>query len=229
MELEKEASETAKTRWDERAVPILLDKNSGLALDGRFIRGHRDRTEGAVIAAPHPQYGGSMENPVVTELAVACARSGIVSLRFDWRGVGGSGGEINAEMAIAEQDYTAALTHLEETVPGEMIICGYSFGAVVALRMAAQLMEAQALRVRRMILIAPPVEMIESKALQNFAGTTLVLVGEKDALSDARALQKKLGSMETVQFEVAPRADHFFTENLSSVGQEVFRWLSDSA
>ena len=48
---------------------------------------------GAVIAPPHPLYGGSMDSPVVTELAQACARADFASLRFNWRGAGASAGE----------------------------------------------------------------------------------------------------------------------------------------
>ncbi|HKX46761.1 MAG TPA: hypothetical protein VJP77_08665, partial [Planctomycetota bacterium] len=65
-------------------IPLLDDRGEGLALEGLFVPIEPGTRGGAVIAAPHPLMGGSMESPVVTELAHACQRSGRGSLRFNW-------------------------------------------------------------------------------------------------------------------------------------------------
>ena len=98
-----------------------------LALEGIYLSGSQDDGRGALVAPPHPLYGGSMDSPVVNEVAYACERCGIASLRFNWRGVGASAGTPSGETAHAEADYGAALAHLGETVPGAIIGCGYSF------------------------------------------------------------------------------------------------------
>ena len=56
---------------------------------------------GAVIAPPHPLYGGSMESPVVSEIALACEHAGLDSLRFNWRGVGASQGAQSGDADLA--------------------------------------------------------------------------------------------------------------------------------
>ena len=76
---------------EERSVAIPLG-SSPLALEGLYLAGEDGDAGGAVIAPPHPLYGGSMESPVVGEVAHACARAGLATLRFNWRGVGASAG-----------------------------------------------------------------------------------------------------------------------------------------
>src|SRR5271166_3947152 len=90
---------------------------AGAALEGLFLHAAGPSRGGAVVAPPHPLYGGSMENPVVSELAFVCARAGLASLRFNWRGVGASSGVPSGALADAADDYAAALSHLRDSVP----------------------------------------------------------------------------------------------------------------
>src|SRR5271157_4429275 len=101
---------------------------AGRALEGLFLRASGQSKGGCVIAPPHPLYGGSMENAVVSELAFVCAHAGLDSLRFSWRGVGASAGTSSGDLQDAAQDYAAALARLRDT-PGGLVLCGYSFGA----------------------------------------------------------------------------------------------------
>src|ERR1700733_1237011 len=91
-----------------------------------------------VICHPHPLYGGTMDNKVVTTVARALHELGIPTLRFNFRGVGASAGaydEGRGETADAE----AAASWPEQHWPGRrMVIAGFSFGAYIALRLALQ-------------------------------------------------------------------------------------------
>jgi len=106
------------------------------SLEGIFLAGASGEARGAVLAPPHPLYGGSIESPVLTELAFACTQAGLASLRFNWRGVGASAGEPSGEAGDADLDYASALEHLAETIPGPLVGGGYSFGSAAALRAA---------------------------------------------------------------------------------------------
>ena len=46
----------------------------------------------AVVCHPHPQHGGTMDNKVVATLARAFAQCGWRTVRFNFRGIGGSAG-----------------------------------------------------------------------------------------------------------------------------------------
>ena len=76
-------------RPEERDVAIPL-ADASLALEGIYVAGANGDASGAVVAPPHPLFGGSMDSPVVNEVAWACRTAGLASLRFNWRGVGAS-------------------------------------------------------------------------------------------------------------------------------------------
>ena len=59
-------------------------------IEGRLAR--EDPEKGVVITHPHPLYGGDMDNPVVKAIAKAFQQNGYTTLRFNFRGVGGSQG-----------------------------------------------------------------------------------------------------------------------------------------
>ena len=64
-----------------------------LTLEG--LLGRRPGAEGVVVTHPHPLYGGDMHNDVVEALVDAYARAGFTTLRFNFRGTGGSGGRFD--------------------------------------------------------------------------------------------------------------------------------------
>jgi alpha/beta superfamily hydrolase len=204
---------------EERAVVIALGDGT-LALEGIYLAGAGPDAGGAVIAAPHPLYGGSMESPVVNEIAYACQRAGLASLCFNWRGVGASAGEPSGEAADADADYAAAALHLAETVSGPLVAAGYSFGAAAAVRVGAQHP-----RVRRLLLVSPPPSLLVAAALEGFRGAVLMLTGEHDAIAPARALEDLAASLPRATLRVVAEADHFFMAGLGEIARAVGDWF----
>jgi alpha/beta superfamily hydrolase len=191
-----------------------------LALEGIYLAGDAPDAGGAVIAAPHPLYGGSMESPVVDEIAYACQRAGLASLCFNWRGVGASAGEPSGEAAEADADYAAAALHLAETVSGPLVAAGYSFGAAAAVRVGARHP-----RVQRLLLVSPPPSLLAAEALAGFRGAVLMLTGEHDAIAPARDLEDLAASLPRATFRLVPDADHFFMAGLREIARAVGDWL----
>jgi uncharacterized protein len=94
--------------------------------------------EAALVCHPHPQHGGTMHNKVVYRLARGLRKAGCVVLRFNYRGVNLSEGEYAKEIGETE-DARAALGELQRRYPElPVLAAGFSFGARVALRLAAQ-------------------------------------------------------------------------------------------
>ncbi|MDX2170227.1 MAG: alpha/beta hydrolase [Deltaproteobacteria bacterium] len=138
-------------------------------------------TRAAVICHPHPLYGGSMDNNVVEALAAACLAADCLTLRFNFRGVGGSAGGYGD--FTGECDDARAALDVIATRGGDLpvILTGYSFGALVALTVGA---EASA--VQRLIAVAPPLGMAPNAPLGS--RPTLLLAGDSDSYCPPAAL-----------------------------------------
>jgi alpha/beta superfamily hydrolase len=90
-----------------------------------------------VVCHPHPQQGGTKDNKVVYMSARAATQAGLAAVRFNFRSVGASGGEYDGgrgEVADARavRDWAAQASGLDSAG-----LAGFSFGAAVALRLAA--------------------------------------------------------------------------------------------
>ena len=91
-----------------------------------------ERWAGVVLAHPHPTFGGNMHATVTDALFDALPRHGIATVRFNFRGVGASGGE--HDHGLGERlDVVAAIDLVAMFVDGPIVLSGYSFGADVSL------------------------------------------------------------------------------------------------
>jgi alpha/beta superfamily hydrolase len=196
----------------ERPATVAVP-DEDLVLEGLHVPAP-DGVGGAVIAPPHPLYGGSMESPVVTELAHACEHVGLESLRFNWRGVGASQGAVTGDADAAVADYAASLDWVEDTVDGPVVACGYSFGAATAVRAAASRP-----RVRRLLLVAPPPSMLDDAMLESFKGRVDVIVGDRDEFAPLAELTPMLARLERSSLDVISETDHFFMRSLRDLAQ----------
>ena len=91
----------------------------------------------ALVCHPHPLFGGTLDNKVVHTLARAFQDCGAATIRFNFRGVGSSGGEY-AEGVGETDDALALIEHGRSRWPGAALwLAGFSFGGAVAIRAAA--------------------------------------------------------------------------------------------
>ncbi|MEO7744229.1 MAG: alpha/beta hydrolase, partial [Usitatibacter sp.] len=91
----------------------------------------------AVVAHPHPLYGGTMDNKVITTLAKVFVEAGIAAYRFNFRGVGATEGAHDEGRGEA-QDMLRVIEHVRG-VSGEapLYLAGFSFGGAIAVRASA--------------------------------------------------------------------------------------------
>ena len=210
---------------EERMIAIARPTAPDETLEGIFRPGAPEAMRGAVVAPPHPLYGGSIESPVVNELSWAAAKNGLASIAFNWRGVGASAGAPSGEPEHADEDYAAALAHMGETVDGPLVACGYSFGSAAAVRAARS---GARERVDRLVLVAPPPALIDPGVIAEIGLPTLVVAGSEDGFVPISVVSEALLDAPGVAFEVIPGADHFFASGLGVLGQLVQAWLPRS-
>ena len=114
---------------------ILIDGAAGRieTVVDRPEAGHRGA---AVVAHPHPLYGGTLDNKVVQTLARTFVELGYVSLRPNFRGVGASEG-VHDEGRGETEDLLRVVAYAKETL-GDMplVLAGFSFGAAVQTQVA---------------------------------------------------------------------------------------------
>jgi uncharacterized protein len=94
------------------------------------------RRGAAVVAHPHPLYGGTMHNKVVFRVCRALSEAGYGVLRFNFRGVGASAGAYDQGRGEGD-DFRAALDEAQRRNGSPIVAAGFSFGSVVALAVGA--------------------------------------------------------------------------------------------
>lgn len=176
----------------------------------------------AVIAHPHPLFGGTMDNKVVQTLARAFVQAGWDAVRFNFRGVGGSAGAWDEGRGETD-DFLAVLQ--DQAPSGPVAIAGFSFGAYVASQ-ALQAVWAER-EVRRVVLVGTAASRFQVAALPAQAHElTLVLHGEQD---DTVPLASVLdwARPQALPVTVVPGGGHFFHGQLPLLKQCVLRHLKD--
>lgn len=155
-----------------------------------------------VICHPHPLYGGDMHNNVVVGLQNSLEERGFATLRYNFRGVGESGGTAG-DLSGDIEDLNEIVTHLKgiEALKGlPLAVVGYSYGTIIALSAGSY---ASAL-----VAVAPPIAMFDMKFLSQINSPLLVIVGSKDPFCPQDKIRKLIPS--NARFEVIVGADHFF-------------------
>jgi len=160
------------------------------------------------VCHPHPLYGGDMDSPIVTVAVQACAQAGLATLRFNFRGVGGSAGAWD-EGRGEQDDVRAALAHLRGHLPadGRVALAGYSFGASMAAAVASR-----GERLAGLALIAPPLAMRQWQPPLSFRidGPILLVAGSADDYCPPSALAALGQALPKATVVVIDGADHFF-------------------
>jgi alpha/beta superfamily hydrolase len=198
----------------EEPVHIPVD---GITLDGRLIV-PPGAGAGAVVCHPHPQYGGDMENELVVRLTHALVDAGLATLRFDFRGVGASGGRHDDGRGEVDDVRAAAALLRARLGAAQVTLVGYSFGSLMAMRAAA--LEPNA--VAGAIAIAPPVRMMGLEFLAGCRVPVAFVLGDRDQFCPVAALETARARFAPASIQtVIAGADHFFGAHLAALVERV--------
>lgn len=174
----------------------------------------------AVIAHPHPLFGGTMDNKVVQTLARAFVACGWTAVRFNFRGVGASEGAHDEGRGERED----MLAVIEQVAPeGPLAIAGFSFGAFVASGAAEKLWAAR--DIRHLVLVGTAASRFSVATLPAEAHErTLVVHGEHDDTVPLAAVMD-WARPQSLPVTVVPGGGHFFHGQLPLLKSLVVRHL----
>jgi len=176
------------------------------------------RCAGAVLCHPHPEYGGSMDNAVVVTVAGTLAAARFTTLRFNFGGVGRSDGGFGGGPAEID-DAHAALATLVRLLPSgtPLVVVGYSFGAWVVLRLAA---ETPGLR--HVVAIGPPLSFLDWGFLDAVPTPITFVAGERDQFCASSHLARVVAAHAgRIELRTIAGADHFFVGREDEVATAV--------
>jgi alpha/beta superfamily hydrolase len=174
----------------------------------------------AVIAHPHPLFGGTMDNKVVQTLARAFNQCGWTAVRFNFRGVGASAGS-HDEGRGELQDMLAVVRHAAPA--GRLALAGFSFGAFVTTHAFAALQPARA--VDSLVLVGTAASRFAVAAIPPEAhAKTLVIHGESDDTVPLAAVLD-WARPQVLPVTVVPGVGHFFHGQLPLLKSLVVRHL----
>lgn len=166
----------------------------------------------AVVCHPHPQHQGTMRNKVVHTLARAFNALGLPAVRFNYRGVGASEGRYG-ELTGETEDALAVANWARGRWPDAAIwMGGFSFGAIVAWRVALDTDIAQ------LVTVAPPVQRFDVSGGRQPQCPWLVVQGASDEIVDCDAVVEWVNGLDPgPQLVVLEGVGHFFHGHLTEL------------
>ncbi len=188
-------------------IEALLDEPQGLAIGT------------AVIAHPHPLFGGTMNNKVVQTLARAFVQCGWRAVRFNFRGVGTSQGEHDGGRGETQD----MLQVVQQVAPhGALALAGFSFGAFVTTQVVVGLAERHP---DKLVLVGTAASRFEVAPVPEAVHErTLVLHGEQDETVPLDSVMN-WARPQHLPVTVIPGVEHFFHGQLPLLKNLVVRHL----
>lgn len=198
-------------------VPVTFRARDGVLLEGLL---DQEGNRGVVILLhPHPLHGGEMRNHVLKALRQGALEEGFSTLRFNFRGVGKSEGSYG-EGVKEREDLRGALDFVTSIeTKGPIVVAGYSFGSMVAIRVAPE-----DERIRGVVLVSPPLAMEDFSVLKDYSPPKLIVVGDRDYLCPLAQLQELFEKLpDPKMLKVIEGCDHFYSWGMHVAVREPLR------
>lgn len=177
-------------------------KNGNLVIEGLLAKISDER--GVVICHPHSLMGGSMHNNVVEAIQEAFAAENVSTLRFNFRGVGGSTGTYDEGRGETE-DILAVVEYLTKLGLKKIFFAGYSFGSWVGSKIIAEKNNPFFCS----ICVSPPVDYFEFEWEKLKSKIDFVVCGDVDEFCTVDVLITEAEKINS-PVEIIKGADHFF-------------------
>jgi alpha/beta superfamily hydrolase len=203
--------------------PVRFPTDDGIWLEGELRRPEGPGRGSAVLCHAHPRHGGSKDHPLLWAIRNELVSRGLAVLTFNFRGVLGSPGTYGGGRA-ERRDLAAAIGTAEQLAAGPALVCGWSFGAMVALLEALSDPSVAALA-----LVGLPVDdhgldvpaLPDPVELRSFRRPVLLVSGQGDQFSPRPGLELVAGRLPAGELRIVPGTDHFFWRREGEVAAEI--------
>ncbi|MGZ8290434.1 MAG: alpha/beta hydrolase [Telluria sp.] len=179
----------------------------------------------ALVAHPHPLYGGTMENKVTQTLSRTFVTLGYVVARFNFRGVGASEGVHDRGFGETD-DMQVMLEHMQQNYPNlPVALAGFSFGTFVQATLYQRLL-AEGRAIERMVLVGTAAG---KWPVPEVPQDSIIIHGEQD---ETITMQQVFdwARPQDLPVIIIPGADHFFHRKLGHIKNLVIQlWRKDGA
>ena len=207
-------------------MPEVIFTGPGGRIEGRYHPARQKNAPIAIVLHPHPQFGGTMNHPIIYQLYYAFVHRGFSALRFNFRGVGRSQGEFDA--GIGElADAATALDWLQTTNPtaSQTWVAGFDFGAYIGMQLLMRRPETDGF-----ISVSPPTNMYDFSFLAPCPASGLFLHGSADTVVPPSEVERVVTKLRTqkgivIDYEVVDGASHFWAENMPDLERHVATYL----
>lgn len=177
----------------------------------------------AIIAHPHPLYGGTMDNKIIYTLFHSLLELGFIAVKFNFRGVGKSEGIFDSGIGEIEDAVTvtnAIRNQYSNHLPRmPLLLSGFSFGGGIQLHAAVQL------KPEFLVLVAPSVNNLNSPYVQEQTKNTLIIHGEHDEIVSIKTIFD-WAAPQSLPVVIIPGAEHFFHGKLPILKQTILNFNS---
>ncbi len=191
----------------KRESPISIEGPAG-ALEGLYFD-QPDARGLALICHPNPVKGGTMLNKVVSTLQRTARDAGYVTLRFNFRGVGGSAGSHDMNTGEVD-DAEAALRWLRAQYPSlPLTLLGFSFGGFVAAALAGRV-EARGEPLERLFMVAPAVSRLTDLPLAESCALTIIQPDDDEVIDPSSVHAFSAGLQRPHELLKVAECSHFF-------------------
>jgi uncharacterized protein len=192
---------------------LVFETRDGVKLEGEW-HAPADALATAVLCHPHPQYGGTMRSIVTSALFEALPQQQIATLRFNFRGVEGSGGTYGHGHDEPHDVRAAVDTAIDAAAPPGnssparrvLVLVGWSFGADMSLTVEDE-------RVAGWVAIAPPLRFraaADYRTVGHDARPKLLILAAHDEYRAPLEIIADVDDWRGTRVEVVPGASHFF-------------------
>ncbi len=207
-------------------MPEVIFNGPSGRLEGRYHISQTPNAPFALVLHPHPQFGGTMNNPVTYSLFQSFVERGFSVLRINFRGVGRSQGVFDG--GIGElSDAATALDWLQSQHADapQCWVAGFSFGAWIGMQVLMRRPEIDGF-----ISVAPPANMYDFSFLAPCPSSGIVVSGAIDQVApeaDVLRLVERLKTQKGIVIEhhSIAGANHFYDNRIGQLSDTVGTYL----